>query len=190
MNDLTQSTHKIEIYDDSMYEQICSILSSHGKIAKRKLDENFDFEKFKIKISSPSVYSVVALNDFNEVDSFMVSKKIPGLPTWCVKLILARKSNSFNPVNNGICALYDATIQYWESNGLTNFVYSQPTVFLKGPNLLTRQGSSFLQTYTPYDICIVEANKKCEHELLESVLFDGKIFPSNMIVRWLFKNEK
>lgn len=179
---------KIEKYKEEHFPQIEALLRDHNSIARRELDSEFSFTNLSKKLADDRAVTFCCLEN-NKIISFFVSSKIATLSTWYVRLVCTEKTNFFNPAKMGICELYNSTINYWESTGIENFIYIQPSIFLSSGNLKTRNGSYKLQEYCPTDYCLIRAGTQSNEEFIRN-LMSNIIFKEDMVVRWCFKNEE
>lgn len=177
----------IKEYSNNNFEELCSLIKEHGKIARREITD-LSFESFETGLTSPKIKTFCYFIN-GTMNSFIISNMLDDHPSWFFRLMCAKKSNFYNPKTNGICALHDATISYWESRGITSYIYAQPYSFMIYSNSKIREGSPKLQEYTSTEYQIVPANTQSEYAFIRKIM-KNKVFPEDMIVRWCFKNEK
>jgi hypothetical protein len=175
---------RTERYNTDHFEQLITLFKEHNRVARKDL-VNFSYDGMYQSLLDPYVVTYCHFVD-NTMTSFMISHCLEELPTWIVRLVCGKKSTFFNPKKVGICALYDSTINYWESKELKNFLYVQPSIFLSAGNSMTRSGSTKLQEYVPYNYCLIKANTTSSFPLIRKIMVDNT-FEEDMIARWCFK---
>lgn len=176
---------QVERYKPEYFDQLAGLMKEHGSIARREL-KDYSYENLSESLKHPNAITFCCFEE-EKMTSFMVSSLLKEHPTWFVRIVCAKKTSLFNPVKVGICALYDSTIEYWESRGLTNFLYIQPEIFMSSGNSMTRKGSPKLQEYVPHNYYTVKAGEECKYGFLKNLL-GNVVFEENMIARWCFKS--
>lgn len=176
----------VRICDEADFQKIYELCAEHSKFSRRVLQNRMSFTDVK-RILTADVVPFGYFNDDNELIAFMVTKRLLLLPAWYMSMVVCKKGNArFDASTNGIAALYDTAIPYWETYGIANFIYVQPTSFAASAN--TRAHSTELRKYAVFDMCVIPKHKRVDSILINN-LVNQQVFPVDQTVRWCYKNE-
>jgi len=176
----------VRVCDDHDFQKIHNLCLEHHKFSRRVLQNRMSASDVK-RILTMDVITFGCFDDNHELISFMVTKRLLFLPAWYMSLVVCKKGNTrFDAATNGIAALYDTAIPYWESHNIHNFIYVQPTSFTSSAN--TRDHSAELRKYKVFDMCLIPKNKRVDSILINN-LVNQLVFPVDQTVRWCYKNE-
>jgi hypothetical protein len=178
---------EIRLADPTDYRTLYDLLFVHKRIGKDSQTEFISFQNFINKLNSNIVIFLYEPN--NVVNSYMITYKLYELPIWVMRLIVTRpKDKIYKPESNGIAALYDYAINYWESFGITTFTYIQPKSYMKSSNIKLRNVSKKLQTYSSFTLYQYDKNQPIKHPLSRKIAGQD-IFTNDVVIRIHYKNE-
>jgi hypothetical protein len=177
----------IRICNDQDLLEMYRILYSHNKIAG--LDTpNTSFEDFKKKFNK----DIITFGYFedNKLVSFLITKKILEIPSWYVSMMSSEKSFYFDFEKSGLADLFDASAEYWETQGIFSFILIQS---IRHRNLLNGRIAQYCKKLSEYQIpgATLEVIKKgtISSSSLISKLCNNNIFQEDKIVKWVFRQD-
>jgi hypothetical protein len=180
-----------QIVTEEDYKLVHELITAHDKIATR-IVEHKTFDEFMHNVRAKNPVTIGYFNDDGNLVSMLMSAALSAIPSWFFVLVTTRKSARFDMGQSGIPNLIEATVNYWENNGINSFLYIQSMThrsYINGEEMKKHlpPDAKFHDYMSPgVTLELIKANTKSKFSLINGLCQDS-LYPTDVIIKWTFK---
>jgi hypothetical protein len=159
-----------------------NMMVARGKIAARKMDKPIEYSSFVARMRK-TLNSCFVCAKGSSIVSYVVTADSQVLPAWYFRFVVTDPSlRKFDSSVNGVGMLYDAAIDYWETQGLFSFVYFQPKSYMESANDVVVEGSERIKNYIGFTWAELPPNTEGSTQIIREMAA-GVTFDKPMVAR-------